>query len=179
MRPLLIGQAPGPNTEPSLPLYPVPKTSAGGRLAAIMGLKRTQYLRHFDRVNLLYQFPGRHKRDDKFPVGLARAAAQAMLPLLGGRRVVLVGRNVSTAFGLGQLPYHVWDEVYCGARQFGPGRADSTVRIACVPHPSGRCRWYNSEENRLEARTFWEELLAGVVFSSVAGDDPAVDSPGG
>ncbi len=148
MKPLLIGQAPGPNTDPSMPLYPLPTTSAGGRLQALMGMSRGQYLRTFDRVNLLQFFPGKHKRDDKFPLREAKIAAGAMRPLVAGREVILIGRNVACAFGWTELPF-LSTVVTC----------DETCWTV-VPHTSGRNHWYNSEENREAARLFWAGYLS-------------------
>lgn len=148
MKPLLIGQAPGPNTDPRLPLYPLPKTATGGRLASFMGLTTHQYLRTFDRVNVLQDFPGKCKRDDKFPLREARIAAAAMTPLIAGREVILVGRNVACAFGWTEIPFHTTVVT-----------SDDTAWTV-VPHPSGRNHWYNSEDNRTEARLFWAEYLA-------------------
>jgi len=145
--PLLIGQAPGPNTDPALPLYPLPKTSAGGRLAEIMGLRPHEYFTTFERINLLHKFPGKHKRDDKFPMRDAKIAARAIEPLLADRTVVLVGRNVASAFGL-DLPFHCWSE-----------ETAPWARIAVVPHTSGRNFWYNDPRNRIEAELFWLDLL--------------------
>lgn len=147
--PLLIGQAPGPNTDPALPLHPLPKTSTGGRLAELIGMSPVDYHRSFERINLLQDFPGQHKRDDKFPLGKAKIAARAIVPLLRERVVILVGRNVATAFGLLEEPFHVWmeDTQWCQA-------------MAIVPHPSGRNHWYNKPDNRLEAQEFWKEAVA-------------------
>lgn len=151
MKPLLIGQAPGPNTDPDLPLFPVPRTSAGGRLCEFMGLSKGDYMARFDRINLLYAFPGKYKRDDKFPLPKARIAADAIRPLLTGRTVVMVGRNVANAFGYpaSETPWHefVTDE-----------RGGFTYAV--IPHPSGRNHWYNAEDNVAEARAFWAKVLA-------------------
>lgn len=132
-----------------MPLFPLPRTSAGGRLQKLMGVTRGTYLRVFDRVNLLQQFPGKHKRDDKFPMAQARIAAGAMWPMLRGREVVLVGRNVACAFDLSSIAFHNWMEI-----------EEDDIRIAVVPHPSGRNLWYNSELNKREAQAFWAEYLA-------------------
>lgn len=148
MKPLLIGQAPGPNTDPRLPLYPLPRTSTGGRLADFMGLTTHQYLRTFDRCNVLQEFPGKVKRDDKFPLREARIAANAMAPLLVGRQIICVGRNVGSSFGWSDLPFHTTVVTSDGT--------EWTV----VPHASGRNHWYNKEENRMAARAFWAEFLA-------------------
>lgn len=146
--PLLIGQAPGPNTDPSLPLFPVPSTSAGGRLQSFMGLTRGQYLVSFDRINLLQDFPGRTGRDDKFPMAKAKIAAAAIRPLLRDRVVILIGRNVANAFQL-DCEFHSWVEGLSFCRL-----------MAVVPHPSGRNHWYNKEENKLIAKQFWTSCVA-------------------
>jgi hypothetical protein len=159
MKPLLIGQAPGPNTDPDYPLFPVPRTSAGGRLQELMGLSRGEYLKAFDFVNVLRHFPGKHKRDDKFPMPLARAAADAMRPLLAGRRVILIGRNVASAFGLDEVDWHAWYEVKVRRRCL-VSKTPWTASMAVAPHPSGRSRWYNEADNRAQARQFWNRLLS-------------------
>ncbi len=165
-RPVLTGQAPGPNTDPDHPLYPVPWSSAPGRLCRLMGIGADEYLELFDRANVLYRFPRRHKRDDKFPARDARVAAEAMRPLLRGRRAVFVGRSVAEAFGYPGhiLAFHTW--------QRDP---KWEIEMAVVPHTSGRSHWYNHEPNRREAETFWADTLEKVrpmtrrVLSSVVG----------
>lgn len=151
MKPLLIGQAPGPNTDPDHPLAPTPRSGAGGRLADLANLTATQYLRLFDRTNLLHTFPGRTKRDDCLPVREARIAANAMKPLLRGRRVVLVGRNVAEAFGYpgSELEFHEWTM----NERWG-------FEVAVVPHTSGRNHWYRKPGNDDRARAFWLGLVA-------------------
>lgn len=123
-----------------------------------MGIPRAQYLRQFDRTNVLHTFPGRHKRDDAFPLGKARVAAAAMIPLLGGREVVMVGRNVATVFGLELQDFHTWSEY---GSMFG-GKYDARFRVAVVPHTSGRNRWYNNPDNLSIARSFWRDYLAAL-----------------
>lgn len=143
----------------ALPLYPHPWSSSPGRLVRLMGISRERYLELFDRTNLLHQFPGRHARDDKFPQREARIAADAMRPLLSGRRVVLVGRAVMEAFQL-RLPYHTWTSVREGHRS-----QPVVWDVAVIPHTSGRNRWYNSEDNMTAARDFWRDALSsGLVF---------------
>lgn len=151
MRPILIGQAPGPNTDPSLPLYPHPSTSAGGRLAQFMGLGAEDYIDAFERLNLVQEYPGRRKHDDKFPLYQARLRAGELRPLMRGRTVILMGRKVASAWGepVAQAEFFEW--VRCGT--FG-------TMLAVVPHPSGRNHWYNSSENRQQARIFWMTVIA-------------------
>lgn len=152
MRPVLIGQAPGPNTDPERPLWPEPRTSSGGRLAEAMSLSITQYLLLFERANLVNRFPGKYKRDDKFPLYEAQIAAAALRPLMRGRDVILLGRKVASAWGEGvDLPFFEWSQ----CRTFG-------TRLAVVPHPSGRNHWYNHETNRELATSFWRTLVASL-----------------
>lgn len=151
-RPLLIGQAPGPNTDPEYPLYPAPKTSAGGRLCDLMGITRGQYLKSFDRANLLPYFPGRTQaRDDSFPMAPARLAARVMRPLLRGRQVILVGRKVADAFGVPRVEWFEEFPLHCGPRHAATECSGLATAIV-IPHPSGRNHWYNSETNRELAR---------------------------
>ncbi len=160
-RPLLLGQAPGPNTDPDYPLFPAPRTSAGGRLCEMMGLTKAQYLLAFDRANLLPYFPGRTQaRDDSFPMAPARLAARVMRPLLRGRRVIMVGRRVAEAFRAPEIEWFEPWELHCGPRHAVLG-CPGTAVVHVIPHPSGRNHWYNSELNRARARRFWDMLLRG------------------
>ncbi len=161
MRPLLIGQAPGPNTDPDMPLYPVPSRCAGGRLASYMGLSRGEYLKTFERINLLPYYPGKVKRDDKFPMLPAKLAAAAVRPLLAGRTVVLVGRNVANAFVLDpSLQFHRWYNCVARQRPCLIAKDPFMMRTAIIPHPSGRNHWYNDPENLLESQGFWSEFVS-------------------
>ena len=157
MKPLLIGQAPGPNTLPDYPLFPAPKTSAGGRLQTMTGLSRGGYLKAFERVNIFYEYQGKSKKEDRFPVREARLIASSMRPLLAGRTVVLVGRNVASAFGH-EEEFLEWKKVFCRRRSPAAPEQPFVANMACLPHPSGRNPWYNAEENREAARTFLKEL---------------------
>lgn len=159
MKPLLIGQAPGPNTDPDYPLFPAPRTSAGGRLCELIGLSRGEYLSLFDRCNLLPYFPGRTQaRDDSFPMAPARLAAQVMRPLLRGRRVVIVGRKVADAFDLPKVDWFEPIQLRCGPRHAATG-CSGLADVIVIPHPSGRNHWYNTELNRARARQALRALI--------------------
>lgn len=157
---VLIGQAPGPNTDPRLPLFPEPSTSAGGRLLEIMGVPRAEYLALTERINLLNYYPGKWANGDRWPLAEARIAAEAVAPLLAGRCVVLVGRNVAQAFD-NKADYHVWTTQQV-RRRCPIARCPGLAEFAVVPHTSGRNRWYNDPENSQEARSFWASALPGM-----------------
>jgi hypothetical protein len=164
LRPLLIGQAPGPRTHPDLALFPEPRASAGGRLFEMTGLTTAEYMERFDRVNLLYHFYGKaaSRTEDRFPVGHARAAAEAMRHFLRGRQVLLVGKDVAAAFGHGDAPWLRW-------------RLDPAwfYHYAVLPHPSGRNHWYNAASNKRRAVSFLRDwITSGVAFCPAGEETP-------
>lgn len=150
-RPLLIGQAPGPKTDPGEPLHPATSLT-GRRLATLFGLEDHSYLTAFDRANLLYQYPGKVGKEDRFPMAEAKLSALTLAPLLAGRTVILLGRNVCSAFRLDALPWFTWSELPLGSYR-------EPAAVAAIPHPSGRCRVYNDPASRDEAAAFLRELV--------------------
>lgn len=141
-RGLLIGEAPGPNTNAKLPLFPLPSNSAGGRLLKYAEIDPADFLGRLVRMNLC---------DDEWSERRAvagRVRAQTWLldktnwyegkPL----RVLLLGVRVARAWAChGPFGYTVFD-FYSHAE----------VGIAWIPHPSGRCHLYNDRKNQLRAR---------------------------
>lgn len=139
----IIGEAPGPNTSPKLPLFPLPPRSAGGRLIAYSRIAPAQYLGAFLRRNLFRTLPRAWDRAD------ARINAErlmAELRLRGITRVILLGTKVGAAFDVPDLWSH--------------GHAMS-VELVTIPHPSGRCRVYNdvAAQRRAGAMLRWAARL--------------------
>lgn len=145
-----MGEEPGPRGEPGCPLYPLPAGCAGARLRELFGLSLTEYLRAFDRTNL-----GWRNGSDAAEL---RAAAWALRPLLAGRSALLLGRRVLRAFELGEPEPLSWLWLDCGRGPAWDVRRKRLARVAYLPHPSGRNRWYNEEENVRRAREFLREL---------------------
>jgi len=140
MKPILVGQA--PNAEGGGP----PLTGRGGRrIAEFAGLSWEQYLAAFDRINLLDSFPGKDGKGDAFPAEEGRRAAERLAPSLAGRRVVLLGKAVACAFGIGSERY------------FERGDLNG-MDVSVAPHPSGLSTWWNDPGNREAARTFFSAL---------------------
>lgn len=146
MRPLLIGQAPGPRSDPAEPLA----GRCGARLAYLCGLPLDEFMRRFERVNLLDRFPGKNGKGDAFDRPLAERGAVrlAMAKAFVGRQVVLLGGHVAGTFGFrGEVPLLAFDFT-----PLFPGG------VALCPHPSGISMWWNEPANVDAAREFWRVL---------------------
>lgn len=78
-------------------------------------------------------------------------AERLLSETLRGRRVVLLGANVSRAFG---VSFRKLSEVVLSWHPVGEGLA-----AAVVPHPSGLNRWWNDPDNRVRARLFLRPVL--------------------
>ncbi len=136
-RPLLVGESNPYSVDPRCALLPWPARAAGGRLARILGLSDREYLRAFDRRNLVV--------GARWSAPRARAAADLILlerrPLL-----VLLGRRVAAMFGFRDLPF--FSDV--------PPSPPFLPRAILLPHPSGLCHEWNDPVAARRAR----DLLA-------------------
>lgn len=147
MKPLLVGQAPGPRSDPAEPL----SGRCGARLAELCGLELPDFLARFDRVNLIKEFPGKAGKGDAFPMAEARANAINVLkpslvhPWKRPIAVVLLGGNVCRAFFYPPPRPLVWVP-------------SLLFRFSCCPHPSGVNRWWNDPANVRAAQKFWRRL---------------------
>ena len=143
-KPLVVGQAPGPRSDPDHPL----SGRCGVRLADLCGIKVPDFMERFDRFNLIEKFPGKSGKGDAFPMEQAYAGAVKLLVTgeTNGRMVVLLGDNVAAAFGLprGLAPF-VWITGFA-------------MLAAVCPHPSGINRWYNDPKNLKRAKRFWRAV---------------------
>jgi uracil-DNA glycosylase len=143
---LLVGQAPSRTGDPTAVL----QGRSGIWLADLMGVSLSEYLERTDRINLFDGWTGRSGKGDAWDAAAARERASAMVPGLSGRRVIFVGRNVTTAFGLPRLPWMTWTDAF-GAK------------VSVTPHPSGIVRWWNDEVNRNAASSFLRTAALGVM----------------
>lgn len=81
----------------------------------------------------------------------ARAAAEPILRLMEGRATVLLGAAAPQALGLARPPWCLWQRL---------GLFDPVGTWCVIPHPSGRNRWYNSEENLSQVRSLLETVYS-------------------
>lgn len=124
---LLVGEQPRPGGNPKLPLWPWPRTSAGGRLFEMSRMPLTDYLRLLARTNVAHRPVARWNSD-----GARQRGLELLRMLPEGTRVVACGARARDALGIGEFwtPQHAFLD-------------GSDVRMVAIPHPSGRCREYN------------------------------------
>lgn len=160
-RVLLVGESNPFGGGTVFDLWPEPRGSSGGRFAGLLGMERGEYLRTFDRVNLL--------RGRRWSPSLARESASR----LEHRRRILLGARVAAAHAVPFRPLfsnYTTHEEFClgwraAAAMYG-GQAASCapgarcVRLLVLPHPSGRSREWNDVRVRSEAREAVKRFLA-------------------
>jgi hypothetical protein len=152
-RGLMIGEAPGPNTDARLPLFPEPRNSAAGRLLRYTGVEPADWLGKLVRMNLCDGSWSARRAT----AGRAKAVAYLLdeLNYYNGEplRVLLLGRRVASAWAChGQFGYeeHQYGLNPCPTR--GDVESDKVLHIAWIPHPSGKNLIYNDRRNQLRAR---------------------------
>jgi hypothetical protein len=132
---LIIGEAPSNDGAPL-------EGQVGATIAEYAGISIEEYLARTERHNLFPQ-PILIWHD-----GQARQNAIDIWPSLIGRTTLLLGRNVTLAFGLHPPDLSLtWKH------------PNEDVEIAMLPHPSGRNRWWNDPENRSAARRFLHQTF--------------------
>lgn len=125
-------------------LWPSPRGSSGDRLCALLRLPVAEYLRRFDRRNLLALQVG-----ERWDSRAARVAAE----LVGAdprRRLILLGSRVCAAFGAAFEP--------CAVAWLASGSS-----ALMLPHPSGRSRLWSDPMMPDRARE---------AFASFCGEQP-------
>jgi hypothetical protein len=130
-RPFLVGESNPYGSDPAMALYPLPEGSSGARLCAALEMHPSEYLANFERRNLLLG-------EETWSESLARWRAARVHADASGLPIILLGRRVARAFGLGDLLFFE--------------RVDRGGPITLLPHPSGRCRVWCEAETATRAR---------------------------
>lgn len=151
MRPLLVGEA------SNLASGEAFAGRSGLRLAGLLRMSLGDFRDRFECVNLARRWPGREPGKAKGHVFAAAPAAHAARRLrVGGRVVVLAGRRVAAAFGVGGAAFFEAVDLNRGEE-------------ACVviPHPSGIVRFWNDAANvRAASRCLKGVLKLCAAFSA-------------
>ena len=142
VRILFIGQAPSRDTDGKPPF-----TGRCGAFLAekLLNMSQGEMLKCHDFKNVLSRWPGKGAGGDKFPMAEARIAAEALIPLMKDRTVVLLGYNVARAFNIQAFTY-----LQCYV--FRHRGVEVTQDMYVIPHPSGINRHWNDRTNIDEAR---------------------------
>ena len=131
VRGLIVGENPGPNTHPDLPLFPWPDTSSAGRLLSMSRLTPGEYLGGLYRRNVCRSAWSRFEAK-----ATARELVTVLFDMPRDLAVIICGVKAATAFGFEGYDY--WD----------PIRLESRQTAVIIPHPSGLNRMYNDPTNR-------------------------------
>lgn len=133
----LVGEHNPYSADPRLALFPAPAQSAGARLCAMLGMGRAEYLKEFERRNLMpHEVAG-------WSAPAARLRADEVLrahPI--GDGLVLLGARVSAAFGA-DFRSMLFRPRFV---QVGAGDVLRGLNVLVLPHPSGRSREWNRPE---------------------------------
>lgn len=152
MKPLLVGEAPGPNGNPEKPLDGRPIL----RLAECMAFNiaaapeaAEDRVRDLFEIRNLLDRPMERAEGSKgceWPEEEAEEAANRLAVLVErGQRVVFLGKRVAAAFpAVNAEGWWTWHAL-------GGLRANSGIHYATIPHPSGIVRTWNDPMNRVRA----------------------------
>lgn len=128
---LIVGEMPGGTAISSMPLFPHPANSSGGRLMKWSQLPPGVFLGRIRRVNVFAE------PIEKWQPFAAMESARAILAACTEkniRRIVLLGERVGRAFGM------IWEDQTIMMYQT---KEVGALTLACIPHPSGLNRLYN------------------------------------
>lgn len=141
---LILGERPGPRTDPKLALFPHTTTGAAAKLISLLGWPQEYYLQHTTRINVF------HDGYRMLDLQQARRRVERYMTLVLHRhsapRVIVVGRETLRA-----MPQIYRSMEACEVRDV----------VMYLPHTSGVNRWYNSAQHtELARRTLREHVAA-------------------
>jgi hypothetical protein len=116
------------------------RNSTADKLVIMSGLTREQFMRTFDRRNVLDA--------EVWDQRSARQAGERLKKKLSGK-VVVLGREVWRALG-----FHNRSDEWFSVR------VENDVSYVLVPHPSGVSHWYNDAKNVKRVERFLRDLIA-------------------
>ena len=130
---IILGDQPGPNTDPKDALYPHTATGAAARLARLMGMDSDKYVRVTRRMNI------NHDGDALLSPELAEVRFKGILSGTAPDKLIIV---------VGKAAANRHPDVK--GLNFGEVIDYQGSRLVVIPHTSGRNRYWNDKGN--EAR---------------------------
>lgn len=133
----ILGERPGPNTDPSVALYPHTSTGAAARLARLLNLNTAEYLANTSRLNAV---------DDKSSTASteARLRVEEFLQRAGSEPFIVLGKSALRAM---PTKYR--------KMQFG----DISDNVLLLPHTSGVNRVWNDPAFTAKMQRIAEEFI--------------------
>jgi hypothetical protein len=176
MKPLIVGESNPYGGDEHFALYPEPAGCSGERLCGfVMGLRRSTYMREFERANLVrgkWSMPAARERakdltklSDEDEAKLRRfEIGRRVEDLVELRTFILLGRRVAEAFG--------WKS--------GPkiGFAQRYHFFIFLPHPSGRNRIWSDPEAIRFCRAVLASSLSRIPFGEIGRDGEVQSTEG-
>lgn len=138
-KPLLVGELNPYGADPKLALWPMPPSASGGRLCKILGVSTKEYLASFRRVNLCVGEWSDSRARQRAVLILVEELSAVVVP-----RLVLLGKKVCHAFYVPFIPFVTVESLV--------GVDLDRLRVAVLPHPSGRSRLWNDANAKYKAR---------------------------
>jgi hypothetical protein len=145
---LVVGEMPGHNTDGNIPLYPHFKGCAAERLIGYAGVSYKDWITGVYKVNLCKEkWSSSEARDTAAYIRLwCSTLTDHHKDALGmahidpkGFKVLVLGSRVRDAMG------------FDDGTPFGKERFTGSIEVRWIPHPSGRCRYYNDVKNQKKA----------------------------
>jgi len=149
---MLIGQAPNKTGDPGVPL----EGRAGKKIAELFRISFEEYLVRTHRTNIFPRFQGKVGKGDRFPVDKAKKLVERLIVPKDVALVLLVGKNVASAFGIRDADY--FDRRFL----WSSGNDARVIEARIVPHPSGINRWWNDDKNRRTASRRFKSIASSV-----------------
>lgn len=141
---VIVGQQPASYEDEGNPL-PVRPNSTGQRLCQMAGILPTSFENAFIRMNVSPRY-----EPDGFMPEYYRTDVENWLPLLEGKRVILLGPAVASAFAIPRDQYD-WAHWF--------DHPTEHVLLSVIPHPSGLNRLYNNPELTSMVGSFLREAF--------------------
>lgn len=140
----ILGERPGPNTDPCVALYPHTTTGAAARLHRLLGLSQAEYLANTTRLNAV---------DDKSSTAstVARQRVEEFLCAAGQNPFLVLGKSAIKAM---PTKYR--------KMEFG----DILDNVLLIPHTSGINRYWNNAENSIKMQEIAREHIKNGLNSS-------------
>lgn len=164
----ILGERPGPNTDPSRPLYPHTSTGAAANLARLMGLSIEEYLEITDRYNASDAPLGYEGCGSLIPRDRVRRIWDRLVRSENIELLIVCGRETQRAL---PSPWRTTLEM------LEPEYVPDGTTVLLIPHPSGRNRVFNEREYKARVEKILRHEIALWRLGGAGGPGAAAPAP--